>query len=106
MTYAEKLKDPKWQRKRLEILSRDSFTCQYCGNTETTLHVHHRTYSYGKDPWDYADTNFITLCEKCHEMEEGFKVQTNDLIHDLLLMGCPYEIIYLELQKLIEKFNG
>jgi len=28
LTYSEKLKDPRWQKKRLEILSRDNFTCE------------------------------------------------------------------------------
>lgn len=27
MTYAEKLKDPRWQKKRLRILERDAFAC-------------------------------------------------------------------------------
>ncbi len=26
--YASKLKDPRWQKKRLEILQRDDFACQ------------------------------------------------------------------------------
>lgn len=30
MTYSQKLRDPRWQKKRLEILERDSFTCQHC----------------------------------------------------------------------------
>jgi len=29
-TYAEKLKHPLWQRKRLEILNRDGFKCAQC----------------------------------------------------------------------------
>ena len=32
MGYSEKLKDPRWQKKRLEILERDNFRCQYCGD--------------------------------------------------------------------------
>jgi hypothetical protein len=67
MTYAEKLKHPKWQRKRLEIMQRDDFTCQKCGDDENTLHVHHKKYKKGKEPWDYNDNDLITLCEKCHK---------------------------------------
>jgi hypothetical protein len=66
MTYSEKLKDPRWQRKRLEILQRDSFTCQDCGDSESTLHVHHCLYIWGHDPWDYAPGELRTLCETCH----------------------------------------
>jgi 5-methylcytosine-specific restriction endonuclease McrA len=32
-TYSELLKSPKWQKKRLEIMSRDKFTCKKCGDT-------------------------------------------------------------------------
>ena len=64
--YAQKLKDPRWQRKRLEILDRDEYACQICGDTEETLHVHHKKYVWGNDPWDYDDDVFVTLCEECH----------------------------------------
>lgn len=66
MIYSEKLKDPRWQRKRLEIMSRDDFSCQLCGEAEKTLHVHHRKYLNGNDPWDYPSKLLITVCESCH----------------------------------------
>jgi hypothetical protein len=67
MTYSEKLKDPRWQKKRLEIFKRDKFTCQLCTDKENTLVVHHKKYINGKEPWDYKNEFLITLCEKCHE---------------------------------------
>lgn len=69
MTYAEKLKDPRWQKKRLEVLQRDNFTCVYCGDTETTLHVHHPYYKKGASPWEYDHMDLMTLCEDCHKVE-------------------------------------
>jgi len=69
MRYAEKLKDPKWQKKRLEILKRDDWQCQNCGDKEETLHVHHKDYLPGKDPWDIPSEFLITLCAPCHETE-------------------------------------
>lgn len=71
-TYAEKLKDPRWQKRRLEIFERDEFTCQCCRDTENTLHVHHLQYFKG-EPWDVEDIYLITLCENCHEYEEKLK---------------------------------
>ena len=66
--YGDLLKDPRWQKKRLEIMNRDSFACQLCGNKTKTLNVHHLAYkSY---PWDVADYLLITLCEDCHVKEE------------------------------------
>lgn len=75
MKYFEKLKDPRWQRKRLEIFQRDDFTCQSCGSKNKTLHAHHLCYFKGHDPWDYDNFFIITLCEDCHEIfhnEHGF----------------------------------
>ena len=66
MNYSEKLKSPKWQKKRLEIMSRDEWMCRLCGSDDIQLHVHHNRYIYGRDPWDYDNINLITLCEKCH----------------------------------------
>ena len=70
ITYSEKLKDPRWQKKRLEILNRDKFTCQNCGDETKTLHVHHKLYIHGCEPWDYEDKYLLTLCYSCHEDEE------------------------------------
>ena len=70
MTYVEKLKHPKWQKKRLEILERDDFTCQDCGRTDKTLHVHHFYYERNKMPWEYPCEHLITLCAPCHELVE------------------------------------
>lgn len=65
-TYAEKLKDPRWQKKRLEIMNRDRFACRGCGDEESHLNVHHCYYLPGKMPWEYPDCDLITLCEDCH----------------------------------------
>jgi 5-methylcytosine-specific restriction endonuclease McrA len=66
MNYSEKLKDPRWQKKRLEVLQRDNFACQHCEDKETSLHIHHTYYEFGKDIWDYEKESLITLCETCH----------------------------------------
>lgn len=68
-TYAELLRKPEWQKKRLEIMHRDNFTCQYCGSKENELQVHHRVYRKGAKPWEYDDFELITLCKNCHSLE-------------------------------------
>jgi hypothetical protein len=72
-TYSEKLRDPRWQKTRLEILERDYWSCQICYDTKTTLNVHHRYYDDGADPWDYPPSALVTLCQPCHEFEEKYK---------------------------------
>jgi 5-methylcytosine-specific restriction endonuclease McrA len=65
-SYSDKLKDPRWQKKRLQIFRRDDFQCRCCGNDKEALHAHHLIYIRGKEPWDYARRLLITLCETCH----------------------------------------
>lgn len=68
-TYSEKLRNPNWQKKRLEIMERDKWSCLDCGSglkDGKTLHVHHIEYKFGVDPWNYPDTNYETLCLDCH----------------------------------------
>ena len=69
--YFELLKRPEWQKKRLEILQRDDFTCQECADPSKTLHVHHTYYEAGILPWDYPSSSLLTLCEDCHKMAQG-----------------------------------
>jgi len=66
MTYSQKLRDPRWQKKRLQILERDDWTCQSCQSTTKNLQVHHLIYAK-RDPWDYEDQAYQTLCEDCHK---------------------------------------
>jgi hypothetical protein len=68
-TYAEKLLHPLWQKKRLEVLEDNDFTCQLCGDKESTLHVHHKMYAKGKEPWDYTLKQYTVLCWNCHKNE-------------------------------------
>lgn len=89
MTYSEKLKDPNWQRKRLEILQRDNFRCRACESKTKTLHVHHSYYIKNRDPWDYDDNVLLTLCEDCHSKVNGILWQKAFM--DLNL--CPGDLL-------------
>lgn len=73
MNYQYQLKHPKWQKKRLEILNRDNFTCQKCGDLETTLHIHHLKYPENGNAWDIGNEHLITLCSHCHKIVEILK---------------------------------
>ncbi len=66
MTYAEKLKDPRWQKKRSAIFTRDHFECTKCG-TRDNLTVHHGCYEPEIEPWEFEDATLYTLCWPCHK---------------------------------------
>lgn len=93
-TYWELLKDPRWQKKRLEVLNDANWTCEKCKSADKTLHVHHKLYEKGLKPWEYENELLQCLCETCHTMEEYHKGEFNGAVHDLLLMGFDYEDLY------------
>lgn len=72
--YAEKLRDPRWQKKRLLILERDGWKCACCGEDQEMLVVHHLVYHALKEPWEYEDSELVTFCEKCHKYEHSLLV--------------------------------
>lgn len=78
MTYSEKLKDPRWQKRRLQLLEAANFTCRHCKSTKETLHVHHGVYRKGVEPWDYEDAVMHVLCEGCHEQSETGRRLVNE----------------------------
>lgn len=74
--YGELLRDPRWQKKRLEVMHRDDFTCVACGRKDKTLNVNHLKYSGA--PWD-VDVAFLeTLCEDCHRARTMLDKQSNN----------------------------
>lgn len=73
MTYADLLKDPRWQKKRLEVFQAAYFTCELCGDERTTLHVHHLRYRRGRMPWEYPLADLLCLCETCHRAQHPEK---------------------------------
>lgn len=114
MTYYEQLKDPRWQKKRLQIFQRDKWTCQSCFTANgNTLHVHHGYYEKGKMAWEYEDETLHTVCEDCHEEIESTK---RDLHYEIgkikpgLLCGLMRYILYYRseikrINKLADKFR-
>jgi hypothetical protein len=78
--YLKKLRDPRWQKMRLEVMNRDEWTCQQCLDKESTLHVHHRYYIQGAEPWEYPLEALVTLCEVCHESEGPQMQEAKELL--------------------------
>lgn len=65
MSYADKLKDPRWQRKRLEVFRAADWKCEYCGDGANTLHVHHLKYT--GEPWEAPMEDLECLCKTHHD---------------------------------------
>ncbi len=85
-SYSQKLRSPKWQRKRLQIFERDNWKCKSCGSGDNNLQVHHLKYTPGKEPWEYEDHLLVTYCDICHETEhmigDSIRVSLIELIRE------------------------
>jgi hypothetical protein len=97
VSYADQLKSPFWQRRRLEILSRSGFSCENCGDEKETLHVHHKRYVKGRKAWEYPGHELRVLCAPCHELEHAAISALEDLlcspdlcIHSVLALVTGY----------------
>lgn len=86
--YAVQLKDPRWQKKRLERLQLAGWECENCGSSDDTLHVHHLRYFKGRSPWEYENDELAVLCEGCHTREHEAK----DLLLAMLADAGPGSI--------------
>lgn len=80
LSYGELLQDPRWQRKRLEIMRRDGFECCHCEAKDKTLHVNHRWYKARKKPWEYDDEVLETLCKDCHKEVTDAQARIKDAL--------------------------
>ena len=100
-TYGEKLKDPRWQKRRLQVLERDDWTCQLCRSKDKTLHVHHRWYEKGAEPWEAPDEALVVLCEGCHTNEGGVRHE----MEALLLEALRRSLFYYDIIQLADLFH-
>jgi len=66
-----------WEEQRQKALERDSHTCQGCGDTSATMHVHHikplRTFETPEDA--NVLSNLVTYCPPCHRKWELIPVR-------------------------------
>lgn len=94
--YAEILKNPQWQKMRLQIMKRDNFTCRFCGNNQRELQVHHTLYYKGFKPWEYPERYYITLCSTCHNKETSHRwTADKELSAALAQIGLSFSDIAL-----------
>lgn len=86
-TYSEKLRDPRWQRLRLDVFNRDNFTCTKCNNKGKELQIHHLDYIPGIEPWEYPLDMLTTLCIDCHTKEKERTKHETYLLNSLKMKG-------------------
>jgi 5-methylcytosine-specific restriction endonuclease McrA len=98
MTYSDKLRSPLWQKKRLEILQRDGWKCKFCGSEIKNLQVHHILYKK-RDPWDYPDFVYQTVCDDCHALRQELTDKAVDAVR-IAISNVPSIRLIKAVQKL------
>ena len=71
--YSQKLRDPRWQKKRLEVMEKANWKCERCNASDKELQVHHGFYEFGREPWDYETCALWCLCKPCHDTVTDLK---------------------------------
>lgn len=109
--YSEKLQAQEWQRKKEFVKNHfDNNICQICGEKQPIdprddekLQLHHLAYKKC-EPWEYDNRQLITLCPKCHEMEQH-KMDSKifSIIKTLGLKGVTKWEIYILLSALNDR---
>jgi len=85
-SYAEKLKDARWQKLRLQMFEAANWTCEECKvhSPADGLQLHHIFYLTGVDPWDHPPDLLLSLCDGCHkerqELEQQFFIKVAKVI--------------------------
>lgn len=64
--YHNKFRDPRWQKKRLEVFDLAEWKCEMCGDDKSELQLHHWAYLKNTEPWDYPTSILSCLCDSCH----------------------------------------
>lgn len=104
MNYSDKLKDPRWQKKRLEIFERDGWACRWCNTKDQTLAIHHLCYD-SFDPWEAKNERLITLCVTCHDKEYEFRARIENALFNLMrLRGIKTDHLF-ELMKIFRQIT-
>jgi hypothetical protein len=87
LSYSEKLRDPRWQRRRLEVMNAADWRCEdcRCARDAKPLDVHHCAYL--GQPWEADDGLLMALCRDCHayrqEREDAFRVALGQITRRL-----------------------
>ncbi len=88
MTYQEQLRDPRWQRRRLQILNAADFKCEDC-------EAHHCCYIRGLMAWEYGIELLMCVCDSCHverqSKEDAIRVSIGKITRHLPLEQLEHE---------------
>jgi hypothetical protein len=94
-SFADRFKDPRWLRRRDEIIAAADYQCQDCGAADT-LEVHICYFEKGCEPWEYPDEAYRCICaedrairrpleKELRKIFASFTAAELDILHGALL---------------------
>lgn len=88
--YKAQYDDPRWQKRRLDILNLRGWKCEHCESEVKTLNVHHAYYVPQREVWRYPNWALKCLCNECHKSvhEENPGVTPWEHVFSELFKGC------------------
>jgi hypothetical protein len=96
MNYAQQIKHPLWQKKRLEVLEANGYKCVKCEAEDEQLHVHHPFYKRGAMIWEYEKEELKCLCFQCHKEEHAIDEEIKRALavcpHKHFILSCIEEV--------------
>lgn len=66
--YRDQLKSPEWKQFSRRMREEKGGFCHACKMAHKVMHVHHKAYEKGREPWAYKSHEVTLLCEDCHKM--------------------------------------
>lgn len=101
-----KKRKPLSKKRRFEVFKRDSFTCQYCGNTPPSIvlecdHITPVSHGGGND-----EDNLITACFDCNRGKSDTELTNVPMsIKDKHAILIEKDLQIVEFQKLLKRIN-
>lgn len=56
-------------KNRIKAITRDDYTCQFCGDNKNAIHLHHLDENWKNNLMN----NLMTLCKSCHYVAHRYK---------------------------------
>ena len=104
-SFAAKFKDPRWLRRREEIIAAADYQCQDCGATDTdALDVHICYFEQGREPWEYPDEAYRCVCTEDRAIRRPLEKELRQIF--ARFTSSELDAVYRALRRLLQVEAG
>jgi len=102
--FADKFEDPRWKRKRDDLLSRRNYECEDCGELHRDAQVHICYYTKGRKLWEYPDRAYKCYCPRHRIMRQRVEDDLKEILADFSI--DELDSLHLALKEFAAIRNG